>query len=587
MRRSRFAALIFTLALCTPVPARAAWEPNGNIVTPHTFTESGPQVASDGRGGVFVTLEGFFTGPLVQRFGPDGSPAPGWSERAKTSTGSAVTHGVSRPSMPIPDGTGGSFMVWMLDDEFCVHGCGSDPGRLRVLRLTARGAPAPGWPAAGVIVSEHLSYPVRTFEACSDGAHGVWITWQSDAFLAQHIGPQGELLRVPEPVVANSAGWQSRPRIVGDAHGGAYVFWAEGAANAFPSGAMRGQHFTADGRPRWGETGRQVSTESYDLSRDAPPAVQTREGDAVVAWIGVHGADPDVFATRVDRQGSRVWREDRVVCGAPTAQRDVHVVAEPGDAVLIAWRDARPASGVFAQRLDGKGRPQWTRDGVAVCAGAGTRTSLVACADGQGGAFLAWTDRDAPWSVLATRLDARGGVGHGWPADPAPVCARSNHERGQDQASSLGIVAAGPGSAMVCWTDLRIPPTVSFLDEASFVMRLGRGGPAASPELGPGPPPAPAALDLGVPAPAFALRTIFPNPSHGDASVRFSLADDSPATLDVFDVLGRRVVTRDAGGAAGERTVALSPGRALAPGIYLVRLRQRARIATSRVVVTR
>jgi hypothetical protein len=46
-------------------------------------------------------------------------------------------------------------------------------------------------------------------------------------------------------------------------------------------------------------------------------------------------------------------------------------------------------------------------------------------------------------------------------------------------------------------------------------------------------------------------------------------------------------VTRDAGGAAGERTVALSPGRALAPGIYLVRLRQRARIATSRVVVTR
>ena len=238
------------LLLLPASAALAAWQPNGNIVTPHTFTEYGPRVATDTRGGVFVTLENFFTGPLVQRFGRDGSPAPGWSEQAKTSTGSAFTHGVARPAMPIPDGSGGCFMVWMLDDEFCVHGCGSDPGRLRVLRLTAQGAPAPGWPAAGVIVSEHLSFPVRTFEACSDGAHGVWITWQSDAFLAQHIGPRGELLRGPEPVVTNSTGWQSRPRIVGDAHGGAYVFWAEGAANAFPHGAIRGQHFTADGRPR-------------------------------------------------------------------------------------------------------------------------------------------------------------------------------------------------------------------------------------------------------------------------------------------------------------------------------------------------
>ena len=102
--------------------------------------------------------------------------------------------------------------------------------------------------AAGVIVSEHLSFPTRTFETCSDGAHGVWITWQSDVFVVQHIGPNGEFLRGPEPVVTNSTGWQSRPRIVGDAHGGAYVFWAEGTVNAFPHGVIRGQHFTADGR---------------------------------------------------------------------------------------------------------------------------------------------------------------------------------------------------------------------------------------------------------------------------------------------------------------------------------------------------
>ena len=118
-------------------------------------------------------------------------------------------------------------------------------------------------------------------------------------------------------------------------------------------------------------------------------------------------------------------------------------------------------------------------------------------------------------------------------------------------------------------------------------MRLGPAGPAASPVLVPAPPRAPAALNPVVPAPAFALRAIFPNPSQGEVSVRFSLADDSPATLDVFDVLGRRISARDVGGAVGERTLALSPGRALAPGIYLVRLMQRTHVATSRVVVTR
>jgi hypothetical protein len=73
--------------------------------------------------------------------------------------------------------------------------------------------------------------------------------------------------------------------------------------------------------------------------------------------------------------------------------------------------------------------------------------------------------------------------------------------------------------------------------------------------------------------PEFALYELSPNPAHGSLRVRFGLADGRPATMEVLDVSGRRVLARDVG--------PLGPGRhqvevlgGLRPGIYLVRLRQ-------------
>jgi hypothetical protein len=65
----------------------------------------------------------------------------------------------------------------------------------------------------------------------------------------------------------------------------------------------------------------------------------------------------------------------------------------------------------------------------------------------------------------------------------------------------------------------------------------------------------------------------------------FVLLDAGPAKLEVFDVPGRRVLTRDLTAlAAGRRTVTLGEGRALSPGIYVLRLSQVGREASARVV---
>ena len=85
----------------------------------------------------------------------------------------------------------------------------------------------------------------------------------------------------------------------------------------------------------------------------------------------------------------------------------------------------------------------------------------------------------------------------------------------------------------------------------------------------------------------FALDPVRPNPSiNGALRVGFTLVHPSPATLELIDVQGRRLVSRAVGSlGAGHHEVDLGQDRRLPPGVYLVRLRQVASSRTTRVAV--
>jgi hypothetical protein len=85
---------------------------------------------------------------------------------------------------------------------------------------------------------------------------------------------------------------------------------------------------------------------------------------------------------------------------------------------------------------------------------------------------------------------------------------------------------------------------------------------------------------------ALALEPVR-NPTQGGAlTVRFTLPSTAPASLELLDVAGRRVATQEVGSlGAGQYTLELGEGRVLAPGLYLVRLRQGADARVTRVTV--
>jgi hypothetical protein len=91
---------------------------------------------------------------------------------------------------------------------------------------------------------------------------------------------------------------------------------------------------------------------------------------------------------------------------------------------------------------------------------------------------------------------------------------------------------------------------------------------------------------------AFALAPGYPNPFAAQTTLRYQLDARGTATLEVFDLLGRRVrVLTDGEQTAGAHTATWdgrdAAGRRVANGVYLVRLRSADASATRRVSVLR
>ncbi|MBI5170201.1 MAG: hypothetical protein HZA61_11975 [Candidatus Eisenbacteria bacterium] len=86
---------------------------------------------------------------------------------------------------------------------------------------------------------------------------------------------------------------------------------------------------------------------------------------------------------------------------------------------------------------------------------------------------------------------------------------------------------------------------------------------------------------------AFALAGAAPNPARaGRVALAFTLPDGAPAMLELLDVGGRRVASREVGAlGAGAHTVDCAPARRLAPGLYFARLTRAGESRSARVVV--
>ncbi len=599
------AALLVCLA---PRAARAEWWPFGNHVATINGEQIWPRVIADERGGGFVTW--FGNGNVhVQHLARSGATFPGWPEAGLVLPPAAnpFVHFKIVPVAFGADGLGGLYALSSQGGPCSAHCGGFFGGLLAVQRLAAGGEVVAGWPAGGLqaFPDQHDEQADERAYLQSAGDRGVLVSigeWNRQAL----FGPIVEkVLRVqsitPDAsrrwggsgvVVATGLGLHAQSAMAPDGRGGAFVFWVD-YDSALATASVHGQHISKRGRPVWGAQGL-VLSRLLSPAIEGPLVVQAGE-DMLLAWTARSASRTLLYATRVSPSGHLPWKTERLLRNSNGAARGLQVAWVHGGVIASWLDDGSPGrAGVYAQCMGEDGRRRWSEDGLPVCTAPGSRGVPQLAADGRDGAYVAWSDTRPEGRLYATRLDARGRVAPGWAADGTVVSTwMDSLGHATDPIDGPYLAATARGEVMVAWESwqrvLSRPDEIYV--EQSFAMLLTPDGPAASPvsaqRLGALADPIATAPALA-PRTAFALRGVQPNPAPAGATVTFALPDARPASLELFDVAGRRVWSREVGVlGAGEHVVPLRDGVASPPGLYLIRLRQGEQTATARVVLVR
>ncbi len=142
-------------------------------------------------------------------------------------------------------------------------------------------------------------------------------------------------------------------------------------------------------------------------------------------------------------------------------------IAQDGEGgAFIAWTDSRNDGGdIYAQRLNVYGQELWTTGGILLTP-SGTQSWAKITPDGAGGVLVAWQDnRNGTQDIYAQRLDSDGN--ELWTSGGVAVTLAGGNQTVPD------IAADGSGGAVIAWDSYHSPGTYDI-----YAQRIDYGGTA-------------------------------------------------------------------------------------------------------------
>ncbi len=161
------------------------------------------------------------------------------------------------------------------------------------------------------------------------------------------------------------------------------------------------------------------------------------------------------------------------ICTAEHDQKGIQAITDGNEGAIFTWQDKRNGSDydIYAQKVDGSGRPQWTINGVAICATLNNQYDPRLIADGNGGAIIAWQDyrkgsecnfdafaeqmeltktavcpekQSHDWNIYTQSIASSGRVK--WVANGVSICT-ANTDQFKPQ-----LATDGSGGAIIIWS---------------------------------------------------------------------------------------------------------------------------------------
>lgn len=405
----------------------ALWTPNGNALGPAGAT-SDPMIAEDAAGGVVIAWvedSGSARALKAQRLDANGleqwTPG-GVTLRERTDQTSAPNYSIWLWDQfsAVPNGAGGMYIGFQErhDEDNTL-----DPSRYTSALLMIQ------CDATGAVVGERvLASDQYICNHCGDGffhldeltelalapgaPSGVVATFRARPIINHFTQFKPPEIRLQESsglaatVVMGTADVR-HPRAATDGAGGAIASWEDTRSGrprlyAARLTAAGTQPWTAQGVALSGGTGDQFNQEM----------IADGGGGVAVVWLdGRNNSVPDVYAQRLDGDGTAQWPGDVALCTQPTLETDLALASAADGSVAFAWRDARSGTGdVYARVVSAAGVAYGSADGDAVCAATGDQSAPAVVASGTQ-AIAAWMDRRSGGAdVYAQRIGYAGPV---------------------------------------------------------------------------------------------------------------------------------------------------------------------------------
>ncbi len=556
----------------------AAWAYQGVPVCTAGSGQNNPRIITDDLGGALIFWSDYRLSDLQvygQRLNASGDTL--WAGAKRVCT----VAGLRSDPLPLPDGGGGAFVVLgdyrnFNDDIFAQ-------------RVRSNGVLA--WGAGGVALcaaTNSQQFP----SLASDGSGGMIVLWSdyrnsidSDIY-GQRVDANGTVRWTTDgvPLVLNDRD-ASPTGLAADAAGGAIFAWTD--QRTFPTldaYAKRVEHFGFLGDP----------SPRISSVKDVP---YDQGGQVKVSWGASYlDADPGYAISQY-----RLWRSvppnvvaEALTRGARLIAEDAELPNGPGPVLMTTTFGATSVTWELVASQIASGFPSYSLVAPTVTdstPGPNPRTLFMVQARHNNG-YAFW---DSP-------ADSGYSVDDLAPATPSPFTGAFSggtsilHWRGNTEPDLAGYRlyrAAGPSFvpgpdnqvAAVADTQYADPAGTRYWYKLAAVDLHGNQSGFAL--LYPtGTTDAPGAR---LPSEVF-LASPWPNPALRGASLRFGLPRDARVRLEVLDIAGRRLrVLADGALPAGEHALAWDgrdgEGRALAGGLYVIRLEAERRTLTRRMVV--
>ncbi len=197
--------------------------------------------------------------------------------------------------------------------------------------------------------------------------------------------------------------------------------------------------------------------------------IKSSDGNIIIAWYDMRNGNLDIYAQKLDPRGFPLWTLNGVpVCTADYGQFNILLVSDGQGGAILFWEDFRSGSGsdIYAQRIDSDGNPEWDLDGIVICDESGNQGGIAMCLEEYSGEIIiVWHDYrygTGNEDIYGQRVAFNGTTL--WNDNGIVICNATGRQRNPE------VVIDNWGGAYVAWMDRRSGTTQA--DSDIYISRI-------------------------------------------------------------------------------------------------------------------